>query len=123
VVVTYLYAERIVNTNQFLMAFSLSPAEANLTTTSFNSSNFDISLPIENEDIEYDPKAGIIYLSGIYLKSLEGNPYTLSVNFTNNEAFYAEPSYLDFTPTGINAQLVIEDLCSNNTILQYVIMA
>lgn len=38
-------------------------------------------------------------------------------------SFYADSLTLSFTATGINAQLVVDQFATSNTILQYVVMA
>ena len=88
--VTYLYAERTVNTNKFTMAFKLSPPQPNLNAASFTSSNFKTTLPVQNQAISYDPATGTVYLAAEYLQSIEGASQKVTVSFHNNIDFYAE---------------------------------
>lgn len=44
------------------MAVKLSPIGSGLTSTSFDDTNFVTDLPIQNQQIKYDPASGIVYL-------------------------------------------------------------
>lgn len=59
---TLLYSKRILTTNKFIMAVKLSPIGSGLTSTSFDDTNFVTDLPIQNQQIKYDPASGIVYL-------------------------------------------------------------
>ena len=85
------------------MKFSLSPAKQGLTANSFDSNNFVTNMPIENVQIRYDPDNAIISLEGAYLEALEGRTFSLITTFTNDLSFYADPTVMSFTATGINA--------------------
>lgn len=103
------------------MAFQVSPAQSGLKSTSFDK-NFNTTLPIASQKIYCDPITNIIYLEGVYLQDLEGSAQTFSISF-NNMTFYADSQTVPFTATGINAQLVLDQYASSNTILEYIIMA
>lgn len=99
------------------MAFRLNPIQPNLTSVSFNSSNFVTNLPVQNQAISYDPSTGTVYLNAEYMESIEGSSQTVKVSFLNNANFYAKDTEASFTCTGINARLVLEDKSSYNSIL------
>lgn len=94
-----------------------------MTANSFDSNNFVTNMPIENVQIRYDPDKAIITLEGAYLEALEGRDFTLKVSFTNDLSFYADPTVMSFTATGINAQLTLDTQTSFNNILPYIVMA
>jgi hypothetical protein len=123
VTVKYLYAERKVNSNKFVMKFSISPVRSTLTSTSFDSSNFVTNMPIQNTKISYDVSSGIVTLEGEYLEALEGRGFTLNVAYTNDITFYAEPTTTSYTAQGINAQLTLDTSASFNDILPYIVEA
>jgi hypothetical protein len=56
------------------------------------------------------------------LQDLEGTSQTASISF-NNMTFYADSQTISFTAVGINAQLVMDQFASSNSILEYIIMA
>lgn len=103
------------------MAFQITPTQSGLKSTSFDK-NFNTTLPIASQKIYCDPATNIIYLEGVYLQDLEGSAQSFSISF-NNMTFYADSQTVPFTATGINAQLVLDQYVSSNTILEYIVMA
>ena len=102
------------------MAFQITPAQTGLTPNSFDK-NFNTTLPITSQQIYCDPVANIIYLEGVYLQNLEGSTQSFSISF-NNMTFFADSQTVSFTATGINAELVLDQYASFNTILEYIVM-
>lgn len=46
VTVTYLYSQRVLNSNSFKMAVKLSPMKSGLSSNAFNSTTFVVNMPI-----------------------------------------------------------------------------
>ena len=46
----------------------------------------------------------------------------ITVTHANDLTFYAEPTVIQFTATGINAQLTIDQQASLNNILPYIVI-
>ncbi len=123
VAVTYLYSKRVINTNKFVMAFKLDPMKAGLNSSSFNSTNFVTTLPIQNQKITYDPTTSTVFLEAEYLESIEGTSHTLSITYPNDLDFYADNTLTQFVATGINAKLTLDSKPSYNTFLPYLVIA
>ena len=60
ITITYLYAEKYINTNNFLIAFSLMPSQSGLDILSF-SDNFQSNLPLASQKITFDPITSTLY--------------------------------------------------------------
>ena len=93
-----------------------------MTSTSFDSSNFVTNMPVENVQITYDSAKAIITLEGSYLEAIEGRTFTLSITYTNDLTFNADPSSISYTAVGINAQLTIDSQSSLNSFLPSLVM-
>lgn len=121
--VTLLYSKRILTSNSFIMAVKLSPIKAGLTSTSFNSTNFVTTLPIQNQEITYDPSSGIVSLQAEYLENIESNSYSLVITYPNDLTFYADSTETGLTMQGINAKLVLDSRFNLNSFLPYMLVA
>lgn len=55
------------------------------------------------------------------MESIEGTLQKIQVTF-NNMTFYADQRNVSFNAVGVNAQLVLEEYATPNTILRYIVM-
>ena len=118
--VSYLYSERMVDSNTFKMGFQLSPSQSGLSSSSFDN-QFITNMPVNDSTYYFDPDKFVLYLEGTYMQSLESNSYNGVVTF-NNMSFYADPVSFSYNPHGLNARLVLETMNSSNSILEYIVM-
>lgn len=81
------------------------------------------NLPIQNQQITYDPDSGTVFLEAEYLEDIEGNSYTLKISYPNDLTFYADDTSTAITTEGINAKLVLDSTANYNSFLPYLVQA
>lgn len=80
------------------------------------------SLPFSSLSYTYDPVASTITISLDYTQDIENTYQSINMSFTGL-SFYADPIYVTFYPTGINAQLIIEKYAKQNMVIGYIALA